>query len=206
MAATALLDSLEVAAQSHTDRWDDKFYEVVDGKRMVMPPMSYYAGIVASKLSGQLNVHLYAQHRPAGNVVVEVLFRLPLAQDASRNRRPDIAFVSDERWPIDRPKSSRANAWDVVPDLTVEVISPNDFAQEQLEKVLEYFEVGVRLVWVVYPEQRHVCVYESPTKVRVLTSDDTLDGGVVLPGFQLRLDRLFDPVVPTGNGIASGSP
>ena len=40
----------------------------------------------------------------------------------------------------------------------------------------------MRLVWVVYPEQRQVYIYDSPTQIRVLTTDDTLDGGTVLPG------------------------
>jgi Uma2 family endonuclease len=123
-----------------------------------------------------------------------------MKKDPSRNRRPDLAFVSSDRWPADRPKSSRDNAWDVVPDLAVEVISPYDRANEQLKKVLEYFEAGVRLVWVVFPEWRVIHVYESPTQIRVLTEADTLDGGPVLPGFQLPLDRLFDPVVPVDDG------
>jgi hypothetical protein len=45
-----------------------------------------------------------------------------------------------------------------------------------------------------------VYIYDSPTQVRILTKDDTLDGGTVLPGFQLRLDRLFDPIVPPSEG------
>jgi Uma2 family endonuclease len=144
-------------------------------------------------------LQMHQQARPPGKVVVEVLFRLRLTLDTSRKRRPDIAFVSFERWASDRPMSSRDNAWDVVPDLAVEVISPTDLAQQLLQKVLEYFQAGVRLVWVVYPEQRQIYSYESPTQIRVLTVDDTLDGGEVLPGFQLPLNKLFDPIAPPGD-------
>jgi Uma2 family endonuclease len=187
-----------MAAQTEAGRLEEELYEEIDGQRIEMPLVSYYAGITASDLGGRLMLHVHQQVPPLGKVVLEVLFRLPLANGASRNRRADIAFVSFERWPMDRPKSSRDNAWDVVPDLAVEVISPGDLALSQFEKVLEYFEAGVRLVWEVYPEQRHVRVSESSTQVRMIPPDGTLDGGVVLPDFRLPLAELFDPITPTG--------
>ncbi len=59
-------------------------------------------------------------------------------------------------------------------------------------KVQEYFQAGVRLVWVVYPTQALVHVYESFTgPIRVLTRQDDLDGGAVLPGFRLPLKEIF---------------
>ncbi len=60
-----------------------------------------------------------------------------------------------------------------------------------MEKVEEYFRAGVERVWVVFPGAKKVYVYESPTSVRILTAADTLDGGPVLPGFQLPLANLF---------------
>src|SRR5207249_957331 len=111
--------------------------------------------------------------------------------DGSRNRRPDVAFVTYERWPMNRPIPLTDNAWDVVPDLAVEVSSRHDLAEELVQKLTEYFQAGVRLVWVIYPKQRLVYVYESPTQVRGLTQSDELDGGTVLPGFRLPLANLF---------------
>jgi Uma2 family endonuclease len=194
MAATALMDTLEVTTDVDLDRLDDELYEIVDGQRIEKPAMSVYAVLVASQVMRKLG--RFADDQACGETVGEMLFRLPLKEDAYRNRRPDVAYVSFDRWPSDRPKAIRDNAWDVVPDLAVELISPSDFAEASLHKVLEYFEAGVRLVWVVYPEERQIYFYDSPTQIRVLTTDDTLDGGTVLPGFQLRLDRLFDPIAP----------
>jgi Putative restriction endonuclease len=65
-----------------------------------------------------------------------------------------------------------------------------------LQKIGEYFQAGVHFVWVVYPERRQVYVYESPTQIRVLTTDDILDGGTVLTRFQLRVASLFGPIAP----------
>jgi Uma2 family endonuclease len=201
MAATAVLETLKPATQTEHEGLDaDILYEEVDGQQIERRPMSYYAGMIATKLAGRLIVHLDQQSPAPGAIAVEVIFRLPLPEGASRNRRPDFAFVSFDRWPIDRPMSSRDNAWDVVPDLTVEVTSPTDFAREQLQKVAEYFQAGVRLVWVVYPDMRCIHVYEAWNRIRVVTETETLDGGVVLPGFQYPLDRLFGPVVPPSDG------
>ena len=63
------------------------------------------------------------------------------------------AFDSFDRWPIDRPMSPTDEAWDVVPDLAVEVTSPIDLAEDLLHMVAEYFKAGVRMVWVVYPDR-----------------------------------------------------
>jgi Uma2 family endonuclease len=173
---------------------EESLYEVVDGRRVEIPPMSAYAAKIASRLSTELNNH--ARAHQLGEAVVETLFRLPLTEDRGRNRQPDVAFVAYQRWPADRPQPEDANAWDVVPDLAVEVISPHNLAEEILDRLLEYFRADVRLVWVVYPRQRMIFVFDSPTRVQALSQDDTLDGGPVLPGFRLPLGNLFDPVRP----------
>ena len=120
---------------------------------------------------------------------MEMLFHLPEPLD--RNRRPDVAYVSPDRWPRDRALPEEANAWDVVPNLAVEVVSPNDMAEDLQEKIAEYFQAGVQLVWVIYPRRGLVHAYESLTQIRCLTRGDELNGGVVLPGFRLQLRQLF---------------
>jgi hypothetical protein len=66
-----------------------------------------------------------------------------------------------------------------------------------LGKVGEYFRAGVRLVWVVYPDQRVVFVYDSPLSARGFGDGDDLDGGIVLPGFRLGVSDLFgEPEAP----------
>lgn len=195
MAAIAELETPEVEVATPPMPQDDALYEFVDGRWIEKPTMSYFAGIVATVLIGDLSVHIHQQTPRPGRLASEVLFRIPLARGGSRKRRPDFAFVSAERWPLDRPMIPRADAWDVVPDLAAEVVSPTDIAQNLLGKVKEYFRAGVRLVWVVYPTDRCIYVYEAWNRVRVLTESDSLDGGAVLPGFQRALDDLFGPVV-----------
>jgi Uma2 family endonuclease len=108
-----------------------------------------------------------------------------------RKRRPDVAFVSYERWPRQRPVP-HAEAWEVVPNLVVEVISPSDRGADILGKVAEYFHLGVECVWVIFTSQEQVYIYESPTQVRILTRADELYGEPVLPHFRLPLVALFE--------------
>jgi|SRR5262245_2884725 len=166
-----------------------ELYEEIDGVRVELPPMSSYATLVANEISYALNA--YAVPRQRGRSVVETLFRLPL--DPARNRRPDVAFVSTTRWPADRPLSFSDNAWEVVPDLAVEVISPTDQVEELTDKLEDYFAAGVARVWVVPPRPKVVQVYESLRLARGFLDTDTLDGGEILSGLSIPVGSLFPP-------------
>ena len=111
-------------------------------------------------------------------------------------RIPDVSFVSWDRLPERRVP--REPIPDLVPDLAVEVISRHNTRQEMDRKLQDYFTAGVRLVWYVYhTPRREVWVYVSPTEYTVVREDETLDGGAVLPGFQLALADLFaEPAGP----------
>ena len=132
---------------------DEPLYEIVNGQRVDLPPMSVYTTWLASRLHGRL--WPYVEDKGLGMSVAEMLFVL----DAEHNlrRRPDVAFVSTARWPLDRALPETGD-WDVVPDLAVEVISPNDIFKDVLAKVREYFHYGVQVVWVIAPEERQVYI------------------------------------------------
>ena len=85
-----------------------------------------------------------------------------------------------------------------MPNVAIEVVSPHDYAEDLWEKIAEYFNAGVQLVWVVFPRQQFVYAYESFGQIRILTKSDTLQGGVVLPGFSLPLTEIFrEETIPT---------
>lgn len=76
-------------------------------------------------------------------------------------------------------------------DLIVEVVSPCNTREKMTRKVREYFTRGVRLVWVVDPEERTLTVYTKPGDGTVLWEDATLTGGDVLPGFSCPVAEFF---------------
>ncbi len=48
------------------------------------------------------------------------------------------------------------------------------------------------LVWVVFPKRRMMQVFTPDQNSRLLYEDDTLDGGDVLPGFEMRVGAIFE--------------
>ena len=161
-------------------------YEIINGNRQEKPPMGALAGTIAAELFFILGG--FAKQHRLGRVVVEVLFTM---KPNLPQRRPDLAFVSSDRWPLPATLTDDPPALDTVPNLAVEVVSPTNSAAENFAKVQEYFEAGVKLVWVIYPLQRSIQVFESPTQSRILREADALDGCTVLPGFRLIVRDLF---------------
>ncbi len=166
---------------------DDVLYEIVNGQYLELPPMSTFAVRIATLLGKALEV--FAQAHQLGRVVIEALFAL----DASGKlkRRPDVAFVSYQRWAKGRPLP-HTDPWPVVPDLAVEVVSPNDQAEDLRIKVKEYFQAGVQQVWVIYPKLALVDVYQSVGAMCSRGRGEELEGEPVLPELRLPVASLFE--------------
>ena len=81
--------------------------------------------------------------------------------------------------------------WPGAPDAAVEIISPGDRVYEVDAKVQEWLDAGAKLVWVFNPRQRTVTVYKPGVNPVILTTQDTLDGQDVIPGFRLPVTSLF---------------
>jgi len=196
MSATAVVEAAEqqrvVAQQSKlveaTEPDDEALYEIEYGRRVEVP-MSVASTVASSRMFRYLDA--YAETHRAGWAVSECLFILDAGRDL--RRRPDVAFVSVQRWPLDKPLPATGD-WPVVPDLAIEVLSPHDRFEKMVQKLREYFACGVRQVWVVMPLQRQVYIYSSPTQVRILGEAEELDGGEVVPGFRLKLGEYFASV------------
>ena len=163
---------------------DGNKYEVVDGELVVSPG----AGVPHEKLVVKLAIRLggYVEAKRLGDVLgSSALYVLP----SGNKRSPDLSFVATGR--LDEPGISQVFP-QLAPDLAVEVISPSDTAQRVLDKVGEYLEAGVRLVWVIDPQKRQAAVYRTITSVREVSGDGALDGEDVLPGFRCPLSEILD--------------
>jgi Uma2 family endonuclease len=104
-------------------------------------------------------------------------------------RIPDVAFTSWNRLP--GRKRPRVPIPHVVPDLAVEVVSKGNTKREMNRKIGEYFEAGVRTVWIVNPKNRTLRLYAAVDQSVLLDENQSLNGGTVLPGFVLHLRDLF---------------
>jgi Uma2 family endonuclease len=104
-------------------------------------------------------------------------------------RIPDVAFASWAYFPgRKRPKMPVPH---LAPDLVVEVLSKSNTKSEMARKLGEYFQAGVRLVWLINPKTQTAHVYTAVDQLALLKGDQALNGGDVLPGFSLPLVELF---------------
>jgi Uma2 family endonuclease len=166
------------------ERRDGRLCELVDGV-LVEKVMGYEESEIAC-----LIVHFllsFVRPRKLGSVTGEAgtLRLMP-----GLVRIPDVAFVSRQRLGPRRPLKPIP---DLVPDLAIEVLSKGNTRKEMERKLADYFGTGVRLVWLVDPKTRTVKVHTAADRHVVLQSDQTLDGGDVLPGFELPLREIFPP-------------
>lgn len=160
--------------------------ELVEGAICEMSPAGGEHGEVALEI-GALIRNYVKQHQIGRVTAAEtgyILFQNPGDRDTVRG--PDVGFISKERAP--QPLGEKFVP--VAPDLAVEVVFPWDRADEVEAKVLEYLRYDVRLVWVVYPASRTIMVHTAGS-IRRLTTEDTLDGGDVLPGFAVKVGDIF---------------
>lgn len=160
-------------------------YELVNGELKKMSPAGQKHGRITVRLTEPLAKHV-RDHQLGQVYAAETGFKLK--SDPDTVRAADIAFVRRERLEV---LGETESYWPGAPDLAVEVNSPSDTVREVEKKVIEWLEFGSRLVWVVSSKLHTVTVYRSLTDIVALTEKDTLDGGDVVPGFQIAIAEIF---------------
>lgn len=184
--AHAAVQDPPVTADELLDMPDDGLLrELVDGEVWVTPPPGEEHGVVAAEILLSLGNHVRS-HALGRVLAAETGFRI--GTDPDTVLAPDAAFVSRER--IEQAaigKGYRLGA----PDLAVEVVSPGDTFAKVETKVARYLDAGCRMVVVVNPERRAATVYRSRDEIILLTENDVLDGGDVVPGWRVPLRELF---------------
>ena len=163
---------------------DGHCYELVNGQ-LVEKPMGAEAGLVAAKVIFLLQ--LFVRDHGGGLVFTSDAGYQVFPDDPNRVRKPDVSFICRGRLPNDRAPRGHLR---IRPDLVVEVVSPNDLAEEVMARVADYLRAEVRLLWVIYPGARLVQVYR-PGAASLATAADELRGEDVLPGFACRVEDLF---------------
>src|SRR5215475_3008670 len=171
---------------------DSHRFDLVDGQ-LVERNM----GAESSWIALQINSRLcsYAETSQPGLVLGPDCGYQIFQDDPNRVRFPDGSFIRSGRLPNDALPRGRIR---VVPDLVLEVVSPNDLTWEVDMKVTEYLQASVPLVWVFYPDTRTVSVYHPDGKAARLGVGETLSGAEVLPGFTCPVADVFprQPAAP----------
>lgn len=106
--------------------------------------------------------------------------------DVFRKRVPDLAFFNKEQIKITKLGKR------VMPSFTIEVLSDSESQNDVFEKVQDYFDGGVKLVWYIAPKQQKIYAYTSPDDIKVYKGQDTCSAAPVVPDFQFVVDDLFN--------------
>jgi len=161
-----------------------RLFELINGEvREKMPTQQH--GLIASNIN--VAFALYAKQYKTGRPGVEVRHQMP--RDIRNSRLPDVSFTCTRTALVEQGSVSG------MPDVAVEIKSPDDTINEMRDTAAYYLANGSRLVWLVYPNYRLIEVYRPDTDVEILGEEEILTGGDVLPGFELSVREVFsDPL------------
>jgi Uma2 family endonuclease len=165
-----------------------KWTELVRGHLVVREPPFTDHGIVAANL-GYFVSHFVREHDLGVVCGQDTGFRIATNPDTVR--APDLAFISRMRAVVIRRREYAALA----PDLVAEVVSANDRRGELLEKVGQWLDAGVRLVWVIDPMRAEAHVHRPDGSLTVIGEHGDLVGEDVIPEFRCSLAAVLE-VVP----------
>jgi Uma2 family endonuclease len=156
--------------------------ELVNGEIIVSP-----AGWEHSEITIRIIVILadFLKDHPIGKIGPP---DLGVWLTGSNLRCPDVTFIRNEKVP---KGDKRKNFLEAVPDLAVEVLSPSDRPKFVSEKIREFLENGVPIVWLVDPTEKTVTEYRSLTEVKEYSGDAVISAEPVIPGFSCPVSRFF---------------
>ena len=174
-------------------------YEAIDGRvngrpvelvnsTLVEKAVARYESELAAVVSGLLFIYK-RETKARGKLSGE---QGMIRMTGANVRMPDVCWTAHED--VRDPDREQAAPLEP-PTLAVEVVSESNTAAEIRLKLEEFFASGCRLAWVLYPKTKTVRVHANPRSIDSFTQlgpDDTLTGGEVLPGFEVKVSDLFD--------------
>lgn len=115
----------------------------------------------------------------------ELLTELDVMTSEDQLRRPDLSFYTEEQI------ISMKNGKNEIPAFVIEIISPSDNQMRILEKNQEYFQAGVKVIWLIMPSLKQVHIFHSPKQIQICTDDDICSASPVIDDFQITVNQLF---------------
>ena len=191
------MDALILNLSSAIELTDEQFFQLcvnnrdlrleqtAEGKLIIMPPTGWKSGNRNSRLTQRLGNWTDAD---GTGLAFDSSTGYILPNSAKRS--PDASWVKRERLEALNPDPARFLP--MAPDFAVELRSASDSLQTLQQKMQEYIENGVRLGWLLDPQNQRVEIYRPGQEVEVLQSPTSLSGEDVLPGFMLDLTQILN--------------
>lgn len=168
-------------------------FELIDGGIQPKMPTVLGHGSIIDTLSWLLNT-LIRTHK-LGKLFVEAPYVTRYDSHWVKGCLvPDLMFVSALRYDAYRTEESdwAAKPLILVPDFVIEVVSPNDAYNALEDKVRRYMAEGVRMVWVVDPQNKMVAVRLLHSNIQTYYEGEMpIGGGDVLPQLAICANDIF---------------
>src|SRR4051794_26874145 len=165
---------------------DGKHYELIGGE-LKEKLVGFRELVIATRIAERLNAHFYPATGVAAVEAMIYCFDRP-----NHGRKPDVVYVRMARLPGGQIPGGDLH---LAPDLVAEVLSPSNGGIELEEKLDEYLEAGIPMVWIVNPDPRTIRVYRGNGTTRLFRAADVIENESLLPGFRLVVADVF-PAVP----------
>jgi Uma2 family endonuclease len=154
------------------------------GKLIVMPP--------TFPITGERNADLIVQvgiwnRRTKLGKLFDSSTGYNFRELAGGRPSPDVSWVQNAR--IEGIELNKFLT--VVPDFAIELRSSSDRLSGVQSKMLEYQALGVRLGWLINPQDKQVEIYRVGKEVEVLNAPTEISGEDVLPEFMLDLTTIW---------------
>jgi Uma2 family endonuclease len=163
-----------------------KFEQTAKDELIILPPSNLITGNREAELNG--NLMIWNRQTKLGKVFSSsTVFTLP----NGGKRSPDVAWIANERWESLTIQEKEKFA-KICPDFVIELRSRTDSLSQLQEKMQEYLNSGLRLGWLIDPQNQQVEIYRQNQSVEIVSLPTSLSGENVLPGFILELPVFKD--------------
>lgn len=183
MTSKHLITAAEYAEQKLDLPESGRWTELVAGEIVTYePPDDEHGNIVRNLLLAFSNFAHKTQQGYACFDIGLIVRRLP---DTVRCP-PACYFLEGERFAeIDNLLATTK------PAVVAEIASTNDRRSKMSQRVEEYLEAGIPLVWVIDPHEKQVHVFEPGRISKRYAETRTLYGGSAFEGFEVPIAELF---------------
>jgi Uma2 family endonuclease len=160
---------------------DWKIEQTANGQLIIMAPVGGESGEREASLIGHLFV--WNEQTKLGHLFSSsTIFQLP----NGGKRSPDAAWITNARWSA-LTSEQRRKFPPIAPDFVIELRSASDDLEELQAKMREYLDGGVRLGWLINPQDQQVEIYRLGQSCEILPLPVDLSGEGVLPRFVLSI-------------------
>jgi Uma2 family endonuclease len=175
----------EVLEQLCRENPEAKLETNAQGQLIVMSPTGSQSGKFNLSLSSQV---WYWNSQTLLGVAFDSFTGFKLSNGAVRS--PDVSWIAIARWNVLTDKQKRGFA-PIDPDFVIELMSPTDELLELQQKMSEYMACGVRLGWLINPDEKQVEIYRQGQDKQVLANPTSLSGSDFLPGLTVDLAEIL---------------